>query len=165
MGNLLDRKLFTPPEPTYSASSFPGELCSLGERGPVCLALSAPGATHVVVLLHGNAIDLGGCRQYCTMLRDALNINVLAVEYQGELLRRGKSPRQEDIDEAALAAIRFLRDAGWEENRIVVFGNSLGCGCAVTAAATLTDAAALVLYAPFTSVDALARARVGKLAS
>ena len=56
----------------------------------------------------------------------------------------------------ARAALEFLRRKGVADNRLVLYGESLGSAVAVEVAAT-TPVAALVLESPFTSIAALAQ--------
>ena len=102
-----------------------------------------------VLLLHGNAGDIGGR----TLLAEGLlaeGLSVLLLEYRGYGGSEGE-PSEEGLHEDALTGWRFLLDQVGDPGRIVVFGRSMGGAVAARLAATHPPGA-LVLESAFTSL-------------
>jgi fermentation-respiration switch protein FrsA (DUF1100 family) len=109
-------------------------------------ALSPRGA---VLLFHGNAGNISHRLEYALMFR-GLGYSTLLVDYRGYGKSSGK-PSEEGTYKDADAAWRWLtRTRGIPEDRIVVFGESLGGGVASWLAAR-HEPRALVLASTFTS--------------
>jgi fermentation-respiration switch protein FrsA (DUF1100 family) len=109
-------------------------------------ALSPRGA---VLLFHGNAGNISHRIEYALMFR-ALGYSTLLVDYRGYGKSSGK-PSEEGTYKDADAAWRWLTQTrGIPEDRIVLFGESLGGGVASWLAARHKPRA-LVLASTFTS--------------
>mmetsp|Transcript_14443 Transcript_14443/g.41525 ORF Transcript_14443/g.41525 Transcript_14443/m.41525 type:complete len:80 (+) Transcript_14443:70-309(+) len=75
MWPALSRLVFAAPKPSYSASSFPGELmwiprpgygyehCRAGDCFPAAL-LYCPNARYCVLYFHSNGEDIGQCHNF-----------------------------------------------------------------------------------------------------
>lgn len=111
-------------------------------------------ADPIILYFHGNAgslpynaYELNGIASW--------GAGVLAVGYPGYGGNDG-APSETGMRAAALANYAWLRDQGFGAERIVIYGHSLGSGVAVDLAAT-SDAAGLIVSAPFTSMAAMAQ--------
>lgn len=103
---------------------------------------------------HGNAGDIGD-RVNSILTFHKLGLNVLIFDYRGYGRSSGK-PTEEGTYKDSLAAWKYLLEKrGVPENRIVVFGRSLGCAVASWLAREV-DAKALVLESGFTSTADMA---------
>ena len=111
----------------------------------------------VVVLFHGNggSIAIRGYRA-----RDYIDnggYGYLLAEYRGYAGNPGK-PNEQGLYNDARAYMKFLNsDQKISQNRIVLYGESLGTGVATQMALEYADIRALVLEAPFTSFPAVAQ--------
>lgn len=114
----------------------------------------AGGNQPVVLYLHGNAGHIG----YRADRMEAMawrGWGVLMLEYRGYGGNPG-SPTETGLIRDTDAAYRYLRNAGFAGNRIVVWGESLGTGLVVRLASE-QEVGAVVLEAPYTSIAAVAR--------
>ena len=112
-----------------------------------------PGASAAVLLLHGNAGNVGGRTPLAEGLV-ARGIAVFLLEYRGY----GGNPGEPSIAGAirdAEAGLRFVADRAGGEERTVLFGRSLGGAVGMQA---LEGAAvgAVILESTFTSLEAMA---------
>ncbi len=108
----------------------------------------------VLVYLHGNAGHIGDRAHKVRGYLDA-GYGVLLVSYRYNA-GIGGSPSEEALFADARAGLAFVAREGLAEDRIVLYGESLGSGPAVAMAAT-QRIGALVLEAPYTSMVDLAR--------
>ncbi|MCZ6600239.1 MAG: alpha/beta hydrolase [Acidobacteria bacterium] len=119
------------------------------------LPTDGPRPAPAVLFLPGNA----GNRSYRAPLAAALadaGLAVLLVDYRGYAGNPGQ-PSEQGLAADARAALSYLLALPEvDPARIVVFGESLGTGVAVTLAAE-RPAAALILRSPFSSLTAVAR--------
>ncbi len=100
----------------------------------------------------------GGARQLRAPLARALaeeGLSVLLVDYRGYGGNPG-SPSEEGLARDVRAARQWLLDAGVAPDRLLYFGESLGCAV-VTALAAGHPPAGLVLRSPFTDLAAVGR--------
>lgn len=115
----------------------------------------APGdGRPVIAYFHGNGGHIGyraerlrGFARY--------GYGCLMVEYRGYGGNPG-SPSEAGLYADGEAALGFLKDCGVARNRLVLYGESLGSGVAVSLAAR-NEVAALILEAPFTSIADIAQ--------
>jgi pimeloyl-ACP methyl ester carboxylesterase len=108
-----------------------------------------------ILHLHGNADTAFSPVQVEHVERlAALGFNVLGPDYRGYGLTPGQVSEQHMYEDAE-AAYRQLRDRGVPDNRIILWGHSLGSGPAVYLASRHA-AAALVLFGAFTSIPDMA---------
>ncbi len=104
-----------------------------------------------VLHLHGNEVSAFNRGQVENVQRVAeKGFNVLAFDYRGFGPTPGE-PSEIGFHEDAEAAWQWLRSHGVPAERIIIWGHSLGSGPA-TELATRHPAAALVLFAAFTSI-------------
>lgn len=113
IGSILNQFLFPAPPPSYSWSSFPGELvCIVGRQGNVVPCTIMPGfgvsndkskqdgqldpASVLVIYCHANGEDIGVLNEAGHWLSDTLGVHVLIPEYPGYGMAPGRyhpSPR------------------------------------------------------------------------
>lgn len=164
--NLVERVLYPSPVPTYSLSSFPGELIIIsredGQDVP-CLFLPFCHARYVVIFFHANAEDLGTCRAFCTAFRELFQVHVLAVEYPGYGICHGKTDEAGILANAEAAMHFVMNTLGWCLDGIMLFGRSTGTAPAV-ALAHRFEVCGVILVSPFTSIQDLFKAQLGQLA-
>ncbi|MBF6025383.1 alpha/beta hydrolase [Lysobacter niastensis] len=108
-----------------------------------------------VLYFHGNAEFVDDSLHMLEPLT-AMGVHVLAIEYPGYAGSAG-SPSQESLDEAARAGYDWLaRRPDVDPARIAAIGRSIGTGPA-SALSRQRPVRALVLLAPFASIDDFAR--------
>lgn len=108
----------------------------------------------VLVYFHGNADQIGnGAAYFGNLFRQRHGLGLFGVEYPGYGLAQPGSTSEASIYEAAEALLRHLvEELGVPSSRIVLFGQSIGCGVAVEMACR-GFGSRLVLLAPFTSMS------------
>ena len=109
----------------------------------------APGC---VLVCHGNA---GNIEHRLLLARafQAMGLSVLLFDYRGYGASEGR-PTEDGLVLDAQAALDWLREQGWEDGRIVLYGESLGGAVALQAARGQT-LGAVVVESSFTSLPAL----------
>jgi fermentation-respiration switch protein FrsA (DUF1100 family) len=108
----------------------------------------------VTLYLHGNAGNITHRADHLVAIREA-GSEVFIIDYRGYGKSDG-SPTEAGMYRDADAAYQYLLDQGYEANRIVVHGESLGTAAAVDLASR-KSCAGVVLEAPFPSARAVAR--------
>lgn len=108
----------------------------------------------VVAYFHGNGGHIG-YRAERLLAFARVGYGVLMVEYRGYGGNPG-TPTESGLCADGAAALDFLAGEGVSPNRLVLYGESLGSGVAVSLAAQ-REIAGLVLEAPFTSVAEVAQ--------
>ena len=152
-------------QPTPGAELRPAQLGLAGEEVFLDTAdgvrihgfwLPAPGATRALLFLHGNAGNASHRLPNAAQLL-ALGTHVLLLDYRGYGLSGGR-PSEAGVYADARAGLEHLvAGRGIREERIVVFGRSLGGAVAVDLAQD-RPLGGLVLESTFTSVaDAAGR--------
>lgn len=114
-----------------------------------------PGATRTILFLHGNAGNASHRLPNARLLA-RMNANVLLLDYRGYGKSEG-SPTESGVCADARAALDYLvRERGVPEERIVIFGRSLGAAVALDLAQH-RPLAGVVVESGFTSLAALAQ--------
>ena len=128
---------------------------------PTATATPSGGCTPMLLYFHGNGGHIGHVGGRLRPYMDA-GMGVLLVSWRGYSGNAG-SPSEEGLTLDGRAALSFLRDEGVRPSCIVLYGASLGGGVAVKMAAEMarakTPVGALVLEAPFTTLDDAATSR------
>ncbi len=118
--------------------------------------LSVPNAKRAIVFFNGNGgtvLDVGGV---LTWLAGTLDANVLAVDYRGYGFSDGRAGFSTlGSDAQRVMAYAQTKFAGLP---LFLMGHSLGTAVAIAAAVHGPAVAGVVLFAPFTSIEELARA-------
>lgn len=109
----------------------------------------------VLLYLHGNAGHLGDRAEKVRPYLDA-GYGVLLTTYRYNA-GAGGAPNEAALLEDGRTALGFLRDNGITDDRVVLYGESLGTGI-VTKLATENSHRALVLEAPYSSIVDVAAA-------
>ncbi|MFN2387075.1 MAG: alpha/beta hydrolase, partial [Thermoanaerobaculia bacterium] len=104
---------------------------------------------------HGNAGNVSHRLDRSKRLVDRFGVDILLLDYRGYGRSEGR-PSEAGLYRDARAAYAEALRRGFPPDRIVLFGESLGCSVAVQLA-TEKPSAGLVLETPFLSVPALAR--------
>lgn len=113
-----------------------------------------PAGTYAVILSHGNAGNISGRLDIAEMLYD-MGLSVLLYDYRGYGKSEGR-PHEKGLYRDIEAVVSFLRDKkNYRENRIVLYGRSLG-GAVSAYAANRFDVAGLVLDSSFTDLKSMA---------
>lgn len=116
----------------------------------------APAGRPTVVIFHGNGGSLRSQRYRLSYFKEA-NMGVLVLGYRGYAGSDG-SPSEEGLYTDARTALDWLNAQGVADDRIVIYGESLGTGVA-TKMAIERELAAVILESPYTSTVDVAAAR------
>ncbi|NBX52610.1 MAG: alpha/beta hydrolase [Proteobacteria bacterium] len=106
-----------------------------------------------ILYFHGNAGNLAGRTD--RMIKFANQYGVLAISYRGYAKSKG-SPSQDGFFADANSALGFLNSQQISTKQIILFGESIGSGVA-TKLASENEFAGLILEAPFTSIESVAK--------
>lgn len=134
------------------------------DAGDTMQSLYAPAnvGCPTMVFFHGNASHISKDIYRYRRVMDA-GVGLLAVSWPGYAGSDGK-PGEASFHAAAKGAMEWLTARGIETKSIVVHGNSIGTGPA-TFLATQYDVGALVLEAPYFSIEDLVAKRIPYLPS
>ena len=103
----------------------------------------------VVMVFHGNAGDIGDrVPKFESLLHSGFGL--FLAEYRGYGGNPGR-PTQEGLVADGRSALAWLKEQGIEPDRIVLYGESLGSGVAISLAAE-QPVGGLILEAPFSSL-------------
>ena len=165
--NLVDRMVF---QPTPGVDLHPheiglsGEEVSLRTEDGVALHaffLPSPNASRALLFLHGNAGNASHRLPNAAELV-RLGVHVLLLDYRGYGLSEG-TPTEDGLYADARAGLAHLVDVrGIPEERIVLFGRSLGSAVAVDLARD-RPLAGVILESSFSSGADVARQLLGPL--
>jgi len=154
----MQDRLIYPRTPAAAAPSG-WRMVDLGGEAMGWWIPPAPGA-RTIVFFHGNAVTVGGIVQATKAFR-ALGYGVLAPEYPGYAGTRG-APGETSIDAVADRAMEWLPRNGIAAADTVVYGNSIGSGPAIHAAAR--PHFALVVVSGIASMEGVVRYHYGAIA-
>ncbi|KAL1202365.1 Alpha/beta hydrolase domain-containing protein WAV2 [Cardamine amara subsp. amara] len=117
----------------------------------VAMYVKNPTAKLTVLYSHGNAADIGRMFLIFTVLSHHLNVNLMGYDYSGYGQSSGKPSEQETYADIE-AAYNWLRETyGTKDERIILYGQSVGSGPSLELASRLPCLRALVLHSPFLS--------------
>ncbi len=158
---LVDRMIFYPSpgvDLTPEALGIEAESLFLETEDGVrihAFYLPTPGTSRALLFLHGNAGNASHRLPNAASLA-RLGAGVLLLEYRGYGLSDG-TPDEAGVYADARAGLAFLvNERGFAEDRIVVFGRSLGGAVAVDLARD-RELAGVILESTFTSVGDVVR--------
>lgn len=111
----------------------------------------------VVLYLHGQDANIGKNLVHTLHLHQ-LGYHVLVVDYRGFGASFGKfNPSEASVYDDAEAAWQYVTtDLGYEEQRVFIYGHSLGAAIAIELASRQAGAGGLILESAFTSVKEIA---------
>lgn len=111
-----------------------------------------------VLMFHGNAGNIGHRVPIAKVLEEHIGCNVFMLEYRGYGLSTG-TPDEDGINVDAQTAIDYIRNLDETRNdKIIVYGESIGGACAIRLVANNQEAgivAGLILINTFTSIRKL----------
>ena len=103
-----------------------------------------------LLIFHGNAGDLSN-RIYKLNELNKLDINILLISWRGFSGNKG-SPTEKNLYDDAEAAIKWLNEKKVKNDKIILYGESLGTGVAVEMGKRYSFNS-LILESPFTSIE------------
>ena len=164
---LLDRVIFQ-PSPGIDLRphqiGIPGEEVSLRTEDGVGLHaffLPSAGATRALLFLHGNAGNASHRLPNAAELVH-LGVHVLLIDYRGYGLSEGR-PTEDGVYADARAGLTHLTETrGIPQQRVVLFGRSIGSAVAIDLAQD-RPLAGLILESAFPSAADVARTVLGPL--
>jgi len=166
MGNI-GGLAFAAPCPSYHPLEFPGELLWVPreadqppELGIPCLFLQCEAASCVVLYFHANAEDLGRMHSFLSLLKDAAQVHIIAVEYPGYGICSGETSPEAVIQDAVTTLAFIQEKLGIPPDRVLVMGRSIGGGPAIHLAARYI-CGGLVTVGTFSSVSTVVGNMVG----
>ena len=141
-----ERMVFHPPQPPW----YQPNDSNIVNIGPLkALWLSHPQAKSTILYNHGHATDIGYDYYYMQTLRN-MGYNVLGYDYRGYGHSRGVASEKHCYQDSETAFNYLTHTLKIPENRIILYGHSLGSALAIRLAAK-HDVAGLILIAPFLS--------------
>lgn len=107
--------------------------------------------TPLVLFFHGNAGNLSDNLEYLNLLHGQ-GFPIFIFDYRGYGISQGEPRRENDLYEDARGAISYLEGQGWQHEKTIFFGQSLGAAVALQMALE-NPPAGLVMESSFTSMD------------
>lgn len=117
----------------------------------------APKDGKIILYFHGNAGNIGDRSVKFSSFADA-DYGVFAVSYRGYFGSEGK-PSEDGLIKNAKAALKHLNKIGYDNSKIILFGESLGSGVAVQLAAANSEFRAIILESPYSSIVSVGQSR------
>ena len=108
-----------------------------------------------LLFFHGNGGNISHRLDRVKLLVESLGIDVALVDYRGYGASTG-SPSEDGLYADGETIYRATRERGFPPERIVLFGESLGCAVAIETALR-NPCGAVILESPFLSIAAMAR--------
>ncbi|QKF94550.1 alpha/beta hydrolase family protein [Fadolivirus algeromassiliense] len=107
---------------------------------------------NVIIFSHGNASDIYGMYDYLQYLSTSLNVLVISYDYPGYGLSDG-IPTEKNCYAALQTVIDHVKkELGYQENTILLMGQSLGTGIVIDFAANNKWKSPLILISPYKSI-------------
>lgn len=89
------------------------------------------GSSKVLVYFHGNAEDIGLAYDMLLHIRNSLMVHVLAIEYPGYGVYKGKPSAKQILEDAETVMGYLINSLSISSKDIFVFGRSIGAGPAI----------------------------------
>ncbi len=162
MGNIVERYAFYPPDPIQH--DYIHLTTGDGDKIPI-IYLENPNSNYVIIYSHGNATDIGRCREFINLLYNKLNVSILAYDYlgYGHSIENTISystitssamklyPSEQGCYKSIEAVYRYLiYNKRILPKRIILLGQSLGTGPTLELASK-SHIGAVILVSPFLS--------------
>ena len=161
----LNNFLFRSPVPSYTSSRFGEELIwvpnGLGTCIPCLFLCSHQLTSRTILYFHANAEDLGKIYDFLDIIRCVLDVNILAPEYPGYGIYKGKSTCNRVVSDSIVIYNFMLQTLKIRVQDIFISGRSIGTGPATYIAGR--GAGGLILVSPYTSIRGAMKNIVGKL--
>jgi len=125
--------VFANPKCSYSSESLFKNLIYIpAPHGEIpCLYLddknTKPNKGKVLLYFHGNAEDLGITLNFLIILREKLQMRIIAMEYRGYGLYQDEKSSEGLLQDSMIVYDYIHRSMGIAEADIYVMGRSLGC--------------------------------------
>ena len=117
----------------------------------------------ILIYFHGNSEDIFCSRELLNNLKDNLySVSIIAIEYPGYSVYRQDVNSEQILEDSLTVYDYFKEEIGIREDKIFVFGRSIGSAPAVYLCAN-RNPLGLILMSPFTSIRNLANDMVGNL--
>lgn len=159
---LFDRKvIFFPTKQMVHTPSDMGlyyhDVWLTAEDGTKLHGWFVPGqGDYTMLWFHGNAGNISHRVDNLLLFNRRLGVSTLIFDYRGYGRSEGK-PSERGMYMDAEAALEYLSASyNIDNDKLILFGRSLGCAVAVEMA-TRHKARAVILESPFTSIEAIAR--------
>ena len=108
-----------------------------------------------ILFSHGNGEDLGQIARFVLQLSDKFNCNVFSYDYSGFGRSTGE-PSEDNLYVDIQAALEVLRSKyGVPEEKVVLYGKSLGTAPTAHLASKLTKLPGVILHSPLSSAIGL----------
>lgn len=162
----INRILFPAPPCLYSELDLPDLIWIPNSKTtaiPCIFLKSLQDSSKILIYFHGNAEDLKSSYDLIDMLRSILNVHVVAVEYPGYGLYKGKCKEQAILYDAECVYKFICDELNYIGKDVLIFGRSIGTGPA-TYIARYFDVGCLMLMSAYTSIKAVVRHLAGRLA-
>lgn len=126
-------------------------------------------ADTLLVFAHGNGCDIGSMYNTIHYYKNHWRVNVLLFEFPGYGACIG-TPSEESINSNMRHVYEFIRDVlKWPNDRIILFGQSIGTGPVCELASTLNRSGVhlggVILLSPYTCLKDVVQFLVGSVAS
>jgi len=142
--------IFPAPPSSYKLGEMRTAAIPSPGKGKIALLDARSGKKRFhIIYCHGNGADLGRIAPLIKKMADELECDVTAFDYPGYGASDGK-PSETSVLKAAETVFEHLRQQGIKENKIVIWGRSVGGGPAVHLA-TIHNVQALILESAFKS--------------
>lgn len=105
----------------------------------------------LVLFFHGNAGNLSDNLEYLKLLHGQ-GFPIFIFDYRGYGRSQGAPRRENDLYQDARGALSYLEGQGWQHEKMIFFGQSLGAAVALQMALE-SPPAGLVMESSFTSMD------------
>ena len=150
MGNwFVNRAVFQPPQPTYRLDGKVYTRIPTRDGNVIPISVvSHPYPKLAILYSHGNGEDLGCVHRWCEILAREFHAQVYSWDYRGYGPRRNKSPTEWNVRRDVLTVYDHVRTT-FPENRILLFGRSLGCAPSIIVAGAHPNCMGLILESPF----------------
>ncbi len=115
-------------------------------------------STHLMIVFHANAEDVGQMYDMAYSLRENLRVNMLLVEYCGYGVYKDLSgqPSSQQIEYDSQKVYEYaINELRFKEEQIILFGRSIGTGVCCHLGALFAPRAVILLM-PFTSIREMA---------
>lgn len=109
----------------------------------------------LVLFFHGNAGNLSDNLEYLNLLHGQ-GFPIFIFDYRGYGKSQGETRREDDLYQDARGAVSYLAGQGWQHEKTIFFGQSLGAAVALQMALE-NPPAGLVMESSFTSMDEIVR--------
>ncbi|MCK5843187.1 MAG: alpha/beta hydrolase [Victivallales bacterium] len=141
--------IFPAPSPSYDFTSEYGKIMSADGNTIAVRELKSEASDFWILFGHGNGVDMGLISDFLERATEKLGCSIIAYDYPGYGRSTG-APSETSVISAADAVFAHLRSKGIPEDKIIIWGRSIGGGPA-THLAHSHAVAALILESAFIS--------------